>query len=1564
MSYIYLYKNIPQIDLIKESLNSTITLINSYDDIDFTKVINRIGIMFRSFGSNYVPFIDISNNIIENEISDISNTKLNISNNLPKNIINRDLSKNMIKRDLSKNIINLDLSNNKYFGNNFIQLLTDLLNNNHTLVEIDLISCDFNKQLFIDLVEYIYNKYGIKINYSLDKTGNYNNGGNWILESSNENIKDIYFTNKIDDWKNVLDRTIISNTNINIFFDPPNSLIFDDNNLLISLNKDVSFNNSDQNAYFDLSSNWRFDGSGHTINIKNNPTVDLNIEYNGINEYMGLINTNDNTIIQNLVLDFNNSISIQDPYGGLILNNNIYNSSISGCIINYANDLNGNSGGLIGESCCNINLNNIQMNINGNINGNAGGLIGPYYNYIYNNSQNVLIQNCAVSVSGDLNGDYVSGLIGFSSFNIDSDCSSNITISGCIVNIDGDVNSINGCGLIGQNSFYIINNSEQYDVLIQNCIVSVSGDLSGDYVSGLIGNNSFNIIESDCSSNITISGCIVNIDGDVNSINGCSFIGSNSFSISELSNSEQNVLIHNCAVSISGDLNGDNVSGLIGTFSFIYSDCLSNITISGCIVNIDGDVNSINGCGLIGSNSFSISDNSKQNVLIHNCAVSISGDLNGDSEFIGYNNYISGLIGYNSFNIYSNCSSNITISGCIVNINGDVISNNGCGLIGQNSFSLLDNSEQNVLIHNCAVSVSGDLNGYLVSGLISTDSFNIDSDCSSNITISGCIVNINGDVNSNIGCSFIGSYSFLIINNSEQNVLIHNCAVSISGDLNGDYVSGLIGYNTFRTINNCSNNIIISNCNVYLTDISGIYANTIIGYSCNLCDNNSNNILHITDTSCSINNSNISNIYDVIITEANKDLYFIPSNNINYDINTKCIYLTGDISYNNSFSHAYINLMKGYTFDGRSYTIEIINNTLDNNKGVNNYHGLFNIDYDCLSYKDTLIKNINILINEPIYIDDYSGGLIRASNTFYTINNCNLINNGDLRCFYSGGLIGYGITIFKQSVNVVLIENLKLYAGEIYVNNQRMYPYGNKTQTYNNSIKINNSIININGNIIGDYSAGLLSSYNGISDNGNNYIDILNCNITILGDISGELTSGVFGSYFIDCSNIDYLCNIDNIKISANNLLGENNGSIFGSFTNQSSNIININNCLIDIKNISNESEGILCGNNCSGININNIYDISTNRNTQLILCGNTYNNIIYDGTEITSENNILKSISSMPLDNYNFYKDASNNYQLNNKITNVSNNLLNITLNKIIYPLSIIPSLTDDASGISIIVTNNKTNFPLINPTIYFVLKMDPNESLFSDKIGFNFRTPVINGDYKIYYWNGIVSEITNDSSKDQYYVKNNDELILYTNHFSEFLIDYSYVPCIGHESIILMADGTYKKMIDIRRGDYVQCMNEKIPVSRVKYTKFNMDMYCNYCIIPQNTQINNTRLFEPLLITGYHPILINKQRIPVEHIKFGLKNGLYKIHLDCNYKLISKEVILCDLQFDKPTYYNANGIWIQSSSPYTKNNPLPYELYWDETYYSDKLTTDDPEFYQEPLITKPVYGTTLITK
>ena len=72
-----------------------------------------------------------------------------------------------------------------------------------TQLIVDLITCDLNSTDFVEQMALMETEMNIDIRYSVDQTGN-NPQGNWILESDNVNIKDIYFTENIDNWSDTL----------------------------------------------------------------------------------------------------------------------------------------------------------------------------------------------------------------------------------------------------------------------------------------------------------------------------------------------------------------------------------------------------------------------------------------------------------------------------------------------------------------------------------------------------------------------------------------------------------------------------------------------------------------------------------------------------------------------------------------------------------------------------------------------------------------------------------------------------------------------------------------------------------------------------------------------------------------------------------------------------------------------------------------------------------------------------------------------------------------------------------------------------------------------------------------------------------------------------------------------------------------------------------------------------------------------------------------------------------------------------------------------------------------
>ena len=97
-------------------------------------------------------------------------------------------------------------SSYKYFNVEIMNLIT-LFKGYNPQIKIDILTCNMNDPEFVQTVAKLEEDFEIDIRYSLDQTGN-NPQGNWILESDGVNIKDLYFNESINLWKNKLDLLI------------------------------------------------------------------------------------------------------------------------------------------------------------------------------------------------------------------------------------------------------------------------------------------------------------------------------------------------------------------------------------------------------------------------------------------------------------------------------------------------------------------------------------------------------------------------------------------------------------------------------------------------------------------------------------------------------------------------------------------------------------------------------------------------------------------------------------------------------------------------------------------------------------------------------------------------------------------------------------------------------------------------------------------------------------------------------------------------------------------------------------------------------------------------------------------------------------------------------------------------------------------------------------------------------------------------------------------------------------------------------------------------------------
>ena len=111
-----------------------------------------------------------------------------------------------------------DIDNVYDSGVGYPEKFVNILHKVNTLAEtitVDLITCDLNSPQFVNYTKQVEEEIsGLTIRYSIDKTGNIENGGDWILESHGENIKHEWFNENIENYKHLLGNVFSTGSNI------------------------------------------------------------------------------------------------------------------------------------------------------------------------------------------------------------------------------------------------------------------------------------------------------------------------------------------------------------------------------------------------------------------------------------------------------------------------------------------------------------------------------------------------------------------------------------------------------------------------------------------------------------------------------------------------------------------------------------------------------------------------------------------------------------------------------------------------------------------------------------------------------------------------------------------------------------------------------------------------------------------------------------------------------------------------------------------------------------------------------------------------------------------------------------------------------------------------------------------------------------------------------------------------------------------------------------------------------------------------------------------------------
>jgi uncharacterized protein YjbI with pentapeptide repeats len=162
-----------------------------------------------------------------------------------------------------------------FIENSFLNMLLEVKKINPNII-FDLLTCNVTDQHFINDSSKLTEEYGFIFRYSTNEKGY---GGDWIQESHNISIKEVYFTDNIDLWKHTLtlsrDLNYLIDSYPNIFelevLVEGNILEGGKTTKILKLKQDFEWNVSNLNTDFiTLNDNEIFDGQNFKITINNN----------------------------------------------------------------------------------------------------------------------------------------------------------------------------------------------------------------------------------------------------------------------------------------------------------------------------------------------------------------------------------------------------------------------------------------------------------------------------------------------------------------------------------------------------------------------------------------------------------------------------------------------------------------------------------------------------------------------------------------------------------------------------------------------------------------------------------------------------------------------------------------------------------------------------------------------------------------------------------------------------------------------------------------------------------------------------------------------------------------------------------------------------------------------------------------------------------------------------------------------------------------------------------------------------------------------------------------------
>ncbi|ADO67175.1 hypothetical protein crov142 [Cafeteria roenbergensis virus] len=463
---ILIENSLKDIDIFKNGINDNTILSNETEilNIDFTNI-NHIGFVYHYKGYPEFPFF-----------------------------------KDILKKNSGTPTSTHTLPQTNIFSDKFKQILKKITETNPKII-IDLLTCNVFNQKMIDEINLLSNTLDITIRYSIDEKGSYPHG-NWIQESHNIDIKDIYFNDLIINWNYNLNNGVGLENLTDYFFTLPGA---GSNYFYLKNNfswPPAGFNSTD---FIQLFPGQTLDGNGYILTFGS--------------DYEGIVATNhvnltsesemvDIPIIRNLGTTWDTMVN---GSGGIVRKEQQF-FSISKC---YSDGIiTDRSGGISGENCGHDGLIIISdcystggktMIASGNLGEEAGGIVGRYTCSSINTSANMTILNCYSTASPVARGSGgICGSLVCSSSSSNTQVQTNVHIQECFslghqIGDSNDLPNYSYCGgICGSECSYTSIISAKTELSISNC-----------YTIGNIENRSGGIVGGMTCWGQGLSGCVI-----------------------------------------------------------------------------------------------------------------------------------------------------------------------------------------------------------------------------------------------------------------------------------------------------------------------------------------------------------------------------------------------------------------------------------------------------------------------------------------------------------------------------------------------------------------------------------------------------------------------------------------------------------------------------------------------------------------------------------------------------------------------------------------------------------------------------------------------------------------------------------------------------------------------------------------------------------------------------------------------------------------------------------------------------------------------------------------------